>query len=295
MKTLTNSLIKVFAVIILTATSVTVLANPCAGRKLTKQNRILPDFTEIEAGSNFIVKVIQGNFTKVAVESDAASINNIETTVINNRLLISYSGANTPDLMKVYIQMPELRKLSIYGSAKLETTGTISGTSLELNADDECTVKINMEVTSLISCIGGNAKAELSGVAGLHKARISGIAQMDALRLETVTTDATVSGAAISGVYASVNITADISQAGMLCYYDNGVLMSADKTRSFEIIPLYTGSEQVKGRKGESSIFSIRPLPVYTILSDAGINESGYTSPALLYQRNSTHNLFIRQ
>ena len=94
MKKLTTLRTKVFAAVMLTIATVAATAQTNGSGRLVKQDRDLPGFTEIEAGSAFSIKVSQGDDIKVTVETDDNYLDKIETVVKGDRLHIEIGRAS---------------------------------------------------------------------------------------------------------------------------------------------------------------------------------------------------------
>lgn len=270
MKKLTTLRTKVFAAVMLTIATVAATAQTNGSGRLVKQDRDLPGFTEIEAGSAFSIKVSQGDDIKVTVETDDNYLDKIETVVKGDRLYITSMGMKNPSAMKVYISMPDLKLLDISGAARIESDGEITGTTLDVMASGASKVKLDLNVELLNSKISGASKVEFNGNASVHRSEISGAANLNALNLKTLTTNARVSGAGKASIFARDEITADLSGAGALSYYDNGQLNKISKPGTLTFTPQNPGSgpsEEISASveatdAGDSTIVKIGDIKV---------------------------------
>jgi len=270
MKKLTTLSTKVFAAVMLAMATVTAVAQTNGSGKLVKQDRDLPGFTEIEAGSAFSVKLSQGDVIKVTVETDDNYLDKIETVVKGDRLYINSMGMKNPSAMRVYISMPDLKLLDISGAARIESDGEITGATLDVIASGASKVKLDLNVELLNSKISGASKVDLNGNASVHRSEISGASNLNALNLKTLTTNALVSGAGKASIFARDEITADLSGAGSLSYFDNGQLNKISKSGTLTITPQNPGSgpsEEISASveatdAGDSTIVKIGDIKV---------------------------------
>ena len=240
---------------------------------IVKQDRTLPAFTAIEVGSAFYVKLSQGNPAMVTIETDDNYIDKVKTEVNNDRLEITTSGLNNPSALKVYITVPDLKDIEISGAAKIESTGNLNFSNLNLDASGASKATIEIESQLLKSDISGAARAVLSGKATEHITNVSGAAKLDAYKLSTITTTADVSGAAKAQVYASSNLNAEVSGAGALLYIDNSQIKRITKTGNYNLQldnPEEVDTEQLKGmvipsEAGDSTLVNIGDLRVEVV------------------------------
>ena len=236
---------------------------------VTQQNREVGTFTKIEAGSAFSLILEQGPETKVMVETDDNYQNKVETVVKGDRLTISSMGMQSPSVLKVWITSPAIVEISIYGAAKLSSTGTLMADQLKLELSGASRVTLMLDVQVLTSEISGAAKVTLSGSAIKHNAEISGAINLNAVELTTVTTAIELSGASKATINSTGHINAEITGASSLSYYDNGKLNRLSKSGSYEITPenpservAQTESDSETTISGDSTIIRIGSVSV---------------------------------
>lgn len=240
---------------------------------IVKQDRTLPNFTAIEVGSAFYVKLNQGSPTVVTVETDDNYIDKVKTEVNNDKLEITSSGLNNPSALKVYITVPDLKDIEISGAAKIESTGNLNFSNLSLDASGASKTTIEIESQVLKSDISGAARAIISGKAAEHTTSVSGAAKLDAYKLSTISTTAEVSGAAKAQVYASSSLNAEVSGAGAMSYIDNGQVKRITKTGSYNLQldnPETVNTDQLEGlvitsEAGDSTLVNIGNLKVEVV------------------------------
>lgn len=235
-----------------------------------KQQRNVTGFTEIEAGSAFSITVEQGSAYQLIVETDDNYQERIETVVEGDRLIISSMGMKNPSAMKVFVTLPEIRSIEIYGAARLNSVGTLNASSLKLELSGASKVDLDLNTEMLNTDISGAAKATLSGNTVSHISNISGAANLNALKLTALSTNADISGAGKATINSTNEIIADISGAGSLSYFDNGQLQKLNKPGRFTITPQNPSGEigsvenetQTSRTNGDSTLINIGDVSV---------------------------------
>jgi hypothetical protein len=187
---------------------------------IVKSERQLSPFNKIEVGSAFTVSLSQGEF-EVIIETDENLLDQIETTVKNDILYIGTDQLKNPNALKVYISAPQLSGIEVTGAARLESVGLLLYPKFNLNASGAARVNMELETGELNSDVSGAARVKLTGSANTHKSIVSGAASINALRLRTISTNTTVSGASRISVFATNEIISDISGAGAVNYFDD--------------------------------------------------------------------------
>lgn len=186
-----------------------------------KQDRNLASFSKISVGSAFNVYLTQGSAQSVSVEIDEEYINDVVTTVANNKLTIKLKdgigGNRNINTMNVYITIPTIAEIEASGAAKIQiktpitSTGTIefdlSGASKVNDATITCK-KLDIEQSGASKCtlnvkaddinvdISGAANLTLSGNTKAIKVDASGASKADVKKLAYEQSDFDVSTAA---------------------------------------------------------------------------------------------------
>lgn len=185
-----------------------------------KENRSLPEFSSIEAGSAFTIILRQGD-PAVIVESDDNLNENIETLVEEGVLIINSAGIKNPTSLKVYVTAPDITDISLTGAARLQSEGVLGYPVLRISATGASRANIEVNVKELITEVNGASRMTIRGSANSHISEITGAASVNAMMLKTITTTAEVNGAGRMSVFAKNQITADLKDAGTLTYFDN--------------------------------------------------------------------------
>jgi hypothetical protein len=259
--------------VLIMASGLTTQAQSKGSGNLIKQDRVVSAFTEIEAGSAFEIILEQGEPITVSVETDDNYLESIITSTNNNRLVIKSSGIRNPTAMRVYIKIPVLTALELDGAARIDSKGELKVTNLGLEASGASKVNLNIDAEMLKSDISGASKVTLRGKAISHDTDVSGAASLEALKLVTQTTAASVSGAARARIYAISELNAEISGAGSVSYYDQPSLKKISKPGSYELRfdnpkqPAAEDTENVLSttESGDSTLINIGDIKVEVI------------------------------
>lgn len=241
--------------------------------KLVKQDRDVSMFTEIEAGSAFEIILEQGEPLTVTVETDDNYLENITTSVENNRLVVESSGMKNPTAMKVYIKMPDLTSLELSGAARADSQGEFKINNLDVEASGASKVNMTIDAQLVKSNISGASKVLLDGKASSLEAEVSGAALLEALKLVSQSVTIDVSGAGKARVYAVNELNAELSGAGNLAYYDDPDLkkLSQQGTYNFQFqnpeIPDEADTEGILSttESGDSTLINIGDIKVQVI------------------------------
>jgi len=273
MKTTPNLQKSAFLAVLIMLSGLSVSAQSKGSGNLTKQDRTVEPFTEIEAGSAFVVKLSQGEPQQLSISADDNYINNIETTVENNRLVITSSGIKNPSAMNIYIKVPNITLIDLQGAARLDSDGVLKGASLTIEASGASKTYLELDVMELKSEISGASKVVLLGTAQAHKTEVSGASSLDALKLSSQAVDAEISGAAKAKIYAVSEINADLSGAGSLIYFDNDEIRKLNKPGNYTLNfqnPETPGEADMEGvisstESGDSTLINIGDVSVQVI------------------------------
>ncbi|NTW25099.1 MAG: DUF2807 domain-containing protein, partial [Lentimicrobium sp.] len=259
--------------ILIFASCLTVQAQSKGSGNMVKQDRAVSPFTEIEAGSAFVIILTQGDTTQVTVETDDNFLDKIETKVENNRLTISTEGVKNPTAMRIFITTPTITLIELDGAARLDSKGEIQCTTLKIEASGASKVKMELNTEVLVSDVSGAAKMFLYGKSVSHDINASGAASLDAMQLTSQTIKADISGAAKAKVYAISRLQADISGAGSLAYFDNDETKKLTEQGTYSLnfdnseIPDVEELEEIvtATEEGDSTLINIGDIQVEVI------------------------------
>jgi hypothetical protein len=133
-----------------------------------KETRDLPTFTRISFGVSGKAYVRQGNEQKVVLEGNPDLLQEIETEVRGDRLLIrsrnnswfDWNWRNT-DRVTVYITVKDITGLSVSGSGDMIAETIVNGGSLDFNVSGSGSLEAEIDAT-------GDVEADVSGSGVIH-------------------------------------------------------------------------------------------------------------------------------
>lgn len=197
-------------------------------------------FTGIDVGSFFKVNLIKSDGHKVVLKSYAGDLDKIEVVVENGILEFTYdggqyiSGTDDIDEVEADVYYVNLDEIEAGGASEIETQSPIVGEELNIDAGGAAELEIEVDVEKLYSDISGAANLRLTGKAGSHYLDASGASNIKAYGLETASTDASVSGAAMAYVNATEKLTGTVSGVAKLKHEGDPEEVEINDSRTVE-------------------------------------------------------------
>lgn len=164
----------------------------------------------------------QGNQFSVTLEGDQDLLDEITTKVMNGKLLI-----RKPDWRKArnkkltaYITMPEIDGLSMSGSGRLESEGSLNCDDLDISVSGSGSIKLNDLTADKVNVsISGSGSVALEGAgADVADLRISGSGSITSENLKVRDADVVISGSGRCKLWVEDALVARISGSGNLYY-----------------------------------------------------------------------------
>lgn len=188
------------------------------------QTRDVDDFTGLAFGVAGTLILEQGNTYSVVLEGDEDFLEDIETTVRGDRLLIRhdkwFSWGN--DKVTAYVTMPEIESLAVSGSGKIIAEGAIKTESLDISVSGSGDVDLtNLAAVSLDCSISGSGSMELVGEADNAELSISGSGNFKGQDFQLRTLDVSISGSGKCHASVEEDLEARVSGSGDIYYTGN--------------------------------------------------------------------------
>ncbi len=166
------------------------------------ETRQLSPFDKIEVAGSFDVTLVDGLAHRVTVEADDNLLDAVSTDVIENELKISsLRSFVSRSAMKVTVESPQQRSLTISGSANVVATA-LRGPSFTLAGS-------------------GSATAKLGGKVEFLKVSLAGSGKIDALALEAEKVEVEVLGSGTAEVHAVKSLNLMVIGSGTVRYRGN--------------------------------------------------------------------------
>jgi hypothetical protein len=177
------------------------------------------DFTAIDAGYGFDLKITQGTQYSISISVDDNVEDKLRVRKDGGILKIdleqgSYSNVN----LDAKITMPSLESLELSGGAR----GTVSGFRSTQNFDLD---------------LSGGSYANIMGLAGDLRLDASGGSHFDLSKFTVDDVDADLSGGSNGSVYVGGRLDAEASGGSHLTYYGNPDLGKIDESSGSTISP----------------------------------------------------------
>lgn len=174
--------------------------------------RNVNNFTTITASGNTSIYINQGTIFKVAVKGYGNLLPYYETKLVNTTLLLGYQqDVNIKnDNTEVFITLPVLNGLSLYGSGNITSTGAFDG-----NTD------FNVVVSG-----SGNIHFG-SGTAQNFYSKVDGSGSIYMLNMVTNKAEVTITGSGNTEITATNQLIVKINGSGKVYYKGNPVITSS--------------------------------------------------------------------
>ena len=166
------------------------------------EQRTLAPFDRMDVAGAFEVTLVDGPLYRITVEADNDLLDAVGSAVIDNELRISsLRSFVSRTSMKVTVESPPLRALSVSGNAKVTATA-LSGPSFAFAGSGSSTAKLGGSIESL-------------------KISLAGAGRVDALDLAADSVEVEVLGSGTAEVHALKTLSLMVIGSGTLRYRGN--------------------------------------------------------------------------
>jgi len=162
----------------------------------------------------------------IKIEAEKKIIPLIETTVINDELVIQTKGnVRLTKPIKYYLAVEEIDSISVNGSARISNFNILKFDNLSIDAKGASRVDLNQLFgENLYLNIQGSAVVKLKGSINLQVVDVSGAGQYSGVGLISNEAKMTVKGASRSFIYAKEKLSVNGSGASSVKYIGNPVI-----------------------------------------------------------------------
>ncbi len=200
---------------------------------IVTETRTTPNFSGVELKVPGKLYYTEGAAYKVELQSQQNILNEIETIMSGNDLVIRFRHNNTnlksgEDVI-VKITAPAVSKLEVHGSGDIESQTPFNPASLRLAVNGSGNIRItDVETGFLDTEISGSGKINLiEGVTENQALKISGSGDMDFGNFIAKKTTARISGSGNIKVNTAETLDVHISGSGAVRYRGNPVVTSS--------------------------------------------------------------------
>lgn len=146
-----------------------------------KQERTIGSFDAIQSTCSVDLYLTQGNSNKVVVEADERYIDQVETYVQNNTLIIDIKGSvRNAKILKAYITFKELKELEISGSGDVVCENKIVTEEFNYKINGSGDLYLMIETGTLECKINGSGDTQIDGDVANFYLGINGSGDIDA-------------------------------------------------------------------------------------------------------------------
>ncbi len=147
----------------------------------SRETRKVDNFTKVVFRFPGKLYITQGSPQKVELQGDREVLQEIETEVDGNRLIIGKEGKwfdwdwNDNDRITVYITMPEVEGLNVSGSGNIIGQNVIKTDDLDLNVSGSGTLQVEIEANGDVEAdVSGSGDIDLKGKCRSFESDVSG-------------------------------------------------------------------------------------------------------------------------
>ncbi len=184
-----------------------------------KENREVPAFHGIEAGSAFHINVVKGDKQSLVIETDDNIQEYIKVKVDDGVLEIETKGnIRNPEKLNAYITMPEIDELDLSGACNLESNDRFESEKMDIDLSGASRVNLKIRVGKLNLEQSGASKSNLSGYANNLEIDASGASHSYLEDLEVNNAEIDLSGASKVNVKVMEYLNGKCSGASHINY-----------------------------------------------------------------------------
>ena len=212
-------------IILLAASAMLLLPGFISAEKgLPSEERKVPAFDQLAISVPGEVYLVQGPSQRLIVEGTERVLENLITEVKNGQLTIRAPrrwNFRRSDHLRVYITMPELKRISLSGSANVYAEGPFRADKLSVRISGSGSVEIeDFAANDLNVNISGSGRLRLGGREKLERSEIviSGSGRIESGSLPAERVDATISGSGRCHVHVLSDLNIRISGSGRVIY-----------------------------------------------------------------------------
>ena len=194
------------------------------GNGLPSEERKVPAFDGLAISVPGEVYLVQGPAQRLIVEGTERVLANLITEVKNGQLTIRTPrrwNFRRNDELRVYITMPELKRISLSGSARVYAESPFRTDIFSVSISGSGMVEIeDMAADELNVNISGSGRLKLGGRERLVRSKIviSGSGRIESESLPAERVDATISGSGRCHVHVLSDLNIRISGSGRVIY-----------------------------------------------------------------------------
>jgi len=197
------------------------------------ETRVTPNFNGVELKVPGKLYYTEGTAYQVELQSQQNILNEVETMISGNDLVIRFRHNNTHlksgETIVINITAPALSKLEVDGSGEIESRASLNPVSLKLVVNGSGSIRIPDATTDLLDAeIGGSGRITMiEGIADNQSLKIGGSGEMDFGNFIAKKSTARISGSGSIKLNAAEKLDVNISGSGSVRYRGNPAVTSS--------------------------------------------------------------------
>lgn len=224
--------------------------------QITETREVTP-FNKLEISGSANVFYKKSDTIVVKVESSQNDRDNIIITNESDILVIKAKGISAANY-KIYVNAPEIKKITINGAAKLSGLNTLITDTLFVDASGASDVSLDVETNMTDVILGGASGVTFSGKTKTLNAKISGASSLKSYKLISAITNVTASGASTAKVYANEKVNASATGSSSIKIKGDPQEVSAEASSSSSIAKVANDEGSKKSTKNDSTTFNFK-------------------------------------
>lgn len=224
MKNISRILVALFSVIALNGCLVDLDLDddlPCVtgSGNMVSENRNVARFDKIQVFGNAEVFITQGNRTSIEVYAEDNIIRRVATRVAGSSLQIDVQGCiSRYRTVQVNIVTPDIRSISVSGSADVIVENTIEANTLDFDISGSGNIYASLDARETAVRISGSGDIFLDGEVDFQDVYITGSGGYESEDLFSRDAEVVISGSGNAYVYVRNRLDATIIGSGNIYY-----------------------------------------------------------------------------
>ena len=195
------------------------------------QTREVSGFNSVASAGPFNVHIKLDGTESLKIDADPGIINEIETTVKDGALKISFKDHNywnkNAGKIDIYVTAKSLSGLVNSGSGSIKVDGLISTDNFKAVLSGSGNITTSVKSDGLHAVISGSGSIKLSGDANDADIVVTGSGELNGKDLKTSSSQVTITGSGNVHVAANKSVSAHIIGSGSVVYSGNATVSDA--------------------------------------------------------------------
>ncbi len=204
-----------------TAAAITALSIAAFAKDVSEQSRDVSSFSEVALKGSMDAEIKVGSEFSVRVVADSDIIDNVLTEVRGGTLYLEMERGSYRNIKKldVFITVPKLEGLGIYGSGDVDVDGAKSDKfELDLKGSGDATFE-NSKFGEIEIDLAGSGNIRLDGSCEDLTLDLRGSGDVSARKMECASAEVDLKGSGDISFYASKNVSVSLRGSGDIDVY----------------------------------------------------------------------------